>query len=63
MHLDGSIRLETLIELAKEYRVDLPSFTPGGLRETVFWSIETAGESPSTCSTRGRSMPPRNWRA
>ena len=29
-------------------------------RSTVFWSIETAGLSPSTCSTLGRSMPPRN---
>ncbi len=35
-HLDGSIRLETLIELAKEYRVELPSYTPSGLKELVF---------------------------
>lgn len=36
VHLDGSIRLSTLIELAKEYGVKLPSYTPEGLRETVF---------------------------
>jgi len=36
VHLDGSIRLETLIDLAREYRVHLPSYTVGGLRETVF---------------------------
>ena len=36
VHLDGSVRLETLIELAREYRVDLPSYTTAGLRELVF---------------------------
>lgn len=36
VHLDGSVRLETLIDLAREYNVELPSFTPEGLRETVF---------------------------
>ncbi len=36
VHLDGSMRLETLIELAKERRVKLPSATPSGLRRTVF---------------------------
>lgn len=36
VHLDGSIRLETLIQLAKEYHVELPSYTVSGLRETVF---------------------------
>lgn len=35
-HLDGSLRLETLIELAKEQGVKLPSYTPEGLRELVF---------------------------
>jgi len=35
-HLDGSLRLETLIELAKERKVQLPSYTPEGLRELVF---------------------------
>ena len=35
-HLDGSLRLETLIELAKERGVDLPSYTPEGLKELVF---------------------------
>lgn len=36
VHLDGSLRLETLIELARDQKVELPSFTPEGLRETVF---------------------------
>lgn len=36
LHLDGSLRLETLIELSRAAKVELPSNTPGGLRETVF---------------------------
>jgi adenosine deaminase len=36
VHLDGSLRLGTLIELAREHKVELPSHTEGGLRETVF---------------------------
>ena len=36
LHLDGSIRIKTLIELAREAKVDLPSWTEEGLRETVF---------------------------
>ena len=36
VHLDGSVRLSTLIELAKEYNVELPSYTEEGLRELVF---------------------------
>lgn len=35
-HLDGSLRLETLIALARERGVQLPSETPEGLRELVF---------------------------
>ncbi|MCE9616222.1 MAG: adenosine deaminase family protein [Lentisphaerae bacterium] len=36
LHLDGSLRLPTLIELAQAGGVNLPSFTEAGLRETVF---------------------------
>lgn len=36
VHLDGSLRLETLIEIAREIGVDLPSWTPEGLNELVF---------------------------
>jgi adenosine deaminase len=36
VHLDGSIRLETLIELAQEYNVELPAYTVEGLKEKVF---------------------------
>ncbi len=36
VHLDGSIRLSTLIELAKGQGVQLPSYSEEGLRETVF---------------------------
>lgn len=36
VHLDGSIRIPTLIELAKEYEIQLPSDTEEGLRSLVF---------------------------
>ena len=36
LHLDGSLRLATLIELAGMRKVKLPSNTPDGLLETVF---------------------------
>ncbi len=36
VHLDGSLRLETLIELAAERNVKLPSRSPEGLRRLVF---------------------------
>lgn len=36
VHLDGSLRLSTLIELAKKEGVELPAYTEKGLRETVF---------------------------
>ncbi|MDR2797140.1 MAG: adenosine deaminase family protein [Treponema sp.] len=36
VHLDGSLRLSTLISLAKDRGIELPSFTEEGLRELVF---------------------------
>lgn len=36
VHLDGSLRIPTLIELARAHRVELPSYTEAGLRETVY---------------------------
>jgi len=36
LHLDGSLRLSTLIELAKQEGVKLPSFDEAGMRELVF---------------------------
>ncbi len=36
LHLDGSLRPATLIELAREQNVPLPSFTPEGLEALVF---------------------------
>jgi len=36
LHLDGSIRISTLIELAKENGISLPSYTEEGLKELVF---------------------------
>ncbi len=36
LHLDGSLRISTLIDLAKKHNVELPSYTEEGLRETVF---------------------------
>jgi adenosine deaminase len=38
VHLDGSLRLSTLIELAKERKIPLPSETEAGLNELVFRS-------------------------
>ncbi|TVQ37195.1 MAG: adenosine deaminase family protein [Spirochaetaceae bacterium] len=38
VHLDGSLRLSTLIELARERNVNLPSFTEEGLNDLVFKS-------------------------
>ncbi len=36
VHLDGSLRLSTLIELARERKVKLPSTTEAGLNELIF---------------------------
>src|SRR5713226_7970315 len=36
LHLDGSLRIPTLIELANRHRVKLPSHTEDGLRRLVF---------------------------
>ncbi|MDA0771739.1 MAG: adenosine deaminase family protein [Cyanobacteria bacterium] len=36
VHLDGSLRLSSLIELAKEQKIELPSYSEAGLRELVF---------------------------
>jgi len=36
VHLDGSLRISTLIDLAKEAGVDLPSWTEDGLKSLVF---------------------------
>jgi adenosine deaminase len=36
VHLDGSLRIPTLIDLAKSRGVELPSFEEAGLRELVF---------------------------
>ena len=38
LHLDGLVRLSTLLELAREAKVSLPSSTEAGLRDTVFRS-------------------------
>lgn len=35
-HLDGSLRLSTLIDLSKQHKLTLPSYTEEGLREQVF---------------------------
>ncbi len=36
VHLDGSIRIDTFLEFARESGMNLPSYTEQGLRETVF---------------------------
>ncbi len=35
VHLDGSLRIDTILELAKENRIDLPATTPDGLRAAI----------------------------
>lgn len=36
LHLDGSIRLNTIAEIGKREKIDLPSYTAEGLNELVF---------------------------
>jgi len=36
LHLDGSLRLETLVELAKEHEIELPAYTTEELEDEVF---------------------------
>ncbi|MBT4790947.1 MAG: adenosine deaminase family protein [Halobacteriovoraceae bacterium] len=36
LHLDGSLRINSLIEMAKKMKLELPSFTEEGLKENVF---------------------------
>ena len=36
VHLDGSIRIATLIDLAKEIGMELPSYDPAELKRLVF---------------------------
>ncbi|MFI5361288.1 MAG: adenosine deaminase [Elusimicrobiota bacterium] len=36
LHLDGSLRLKTLIELSRESKMKLPSYSEAGLRRLVF---------------------------
>jgi len=36
LHLDGSLRISTLVELAKQENIELPSQTEEGLKELVF---------------------------
>ena len=38
LHLDGSMRIPTLIEMAKKNNITMPSYTEEGLRELVFKS-------------------------
>ncbi len=38
LHLDGSMRIPTLIEMAKKGQIKMPSYTEEGLRELVFKS-------------------------
>lgn len=36
LHLDGSLRIDSLIEMAKKTKTELPSYTKEGLQELVF---------------------------
>jgi adenosine deaminase len=39
VHLDGSLRIPTLIDLARAARVELPSYTEAGLRRLYIRSV------------------------
>lgn len=41
-HLEGAIRLETLVEVGKEYELTLPSYDPDGLRPYVQMTAQDA---------------------
>lgn len=48
VHLDGSVRIATVIELAKAHNIELPAYSEEGLRETVFkshYEVGGGGES------------------
>lgn len=36
LHLDGSVRLQTIIQIARKENIELPSFTVAGLNELLF---------------------------
>ena len=36
VHLDGSLRLSTLIEIAKDKKIKLPSYSVEGMNKTIF---------------------------
>ena len=36
LHLDGSLRVKTLIEMAREMKIKLPSYSEAGLRKLVY---------------------------
>lgn len=45
LHLDGSLRIESLIQMAQSMNLTLPSYTKDGLKETVFKeSYKSLGE-------------------
>jgi adenosine deaminase len=48
-HLDGSIRLETLIDLAQKQNIHLPAYTVDGLRKLVFKHKYTSLEDYLKC--------------
>ena len=58
LHLDGSLRLPTLIEMARQEQVELPSYEEAGLNELVFKEYVHCGKEfedvfyKNICSTR-----------
>ena len=66
VHLDGSLRLDTLIELAREYGVELPSYTDGGAARAGLQGASTTA-CASTCRASTTPAPccraRRRWSA
>ena len=44
MHLDGSMRISTIIDLAKKNNVELPDYTVEGLRQKVQFQTRSVNE-------------------
>lgn len=60
VHLDGSVRLQTLIELSREQGQELPAYTEEGLREKVFkthYEVRRQGQGLREERTSSRCCP------
>jgi len=62
VHLDGSLRLSSLIDMAKRGNVELPSYSEASTKTTTRTSLNTCGASNIpvlSCAIRRTSSKPR----